>query len=407
MGLEYILGNQQTLELMKKQAVYIPFCKDVIDFLDEMSKRLLKNPQAKQYPDVITFAFWCRRASLMEMEKSISWLSLAKEKGVLGLGIAFHVAPSNVAMNFAYSFAAALLAGNANIVRLPSKQFPQVDCFCNILKEMLEEWKEWKPFFCFVRYGHEKEITDMFSEISDIRIIWGGDATIREIRNSPLKIRGKEIVFSDRYSIAVIHAEYYLLLSEEQKKRTAQDFYNDTYLMDQNACSSPMLLVWLGKEEIVKKAQKKFWEMELELVQKKYEIQAVQAIKKLQALYKLAAEVPNVALSQFQDIPGKADNRIVCAELPKLSLNSMNYKENSGFFMEYQTEQIKDILPICTNRCQTVAFLGEELEQDIRAFVKEYRPSGIDRIVPLGKTLNFSLIWDGYDLIREMSRELG
>ena len=30
--------------------------------------------------------------------------------------------------------------------------------------------------------------------------------------------------------------------------------------------------------------------------------------------------------------------------------------------------------------------------------------SGIDRIVPVGKTMDFSLVWDGRDLINELSR---
>jgi hypothetical protein len=33
------------------------------------------------------------------------------------------------------------------------------------------------------------------------------------------------------------------------------------------------------------------------------------------------------------------------------------------------------------------------------------RFNGIDRIVPIGKTTDFNLIWDGYDLINVLSRE--
>lgn len=29
---------------------------------------------------------------------------------------------------------------------------------------------------------------------------------------------------------------------------------------------------------------------------------------------------------------------------------------------------------------------------------------GIDRVVPIGKTMDFDLIWDGYDLVEQMSR---
>lgn len=40
-----------------------------------------------------------------------------------------------------------------------------------------------------------------------------------------------------------------------------------------------------------------------------------------------------------------------------------------------------------------------------RAFIEEVRPKGIDRIAPIGKSMDFALVWDGYDLIREMSRK--
>ena len=50
---------------------------------------------------------------------------------------------------------------------------------------------------------------------------------------------------------------------------------------------------------------------------------------------------------------------------------------------------------------------GFGVEQaDFRKFLEETRPAGIDRIVPMGKSMDFSLIWDGYDLIRQMSRRV-
>jgi hypothetical protein len=271
------------------------------------------------------------------------------------------------------------------------------------MEPVLEEFPEFKNRICFVRYGHEKEITDGLSAVSDIRIIWGGDRTIQEIQKSPLKIRGKEIVFADRYSMAVIDAADYLLLTEEQKRQKAAEFYNDTYLMDQNACTSPMLLVWLGSKDNLPKAQVEFWRHSFEVVSKKYELQAVQAVKKLQAAYRLAAAVEGAVL--VKDVE-QADNRLVRVKVPELSPEIMNYRENSGFFMEYETDRLEDILPVCANRCQTISYVGERIEKELREIVKQNRPFGVDRIVPVGKTMEFSLIWDGYDLIREMSREI-
>ena len=68
---------------------------------------------------------------------------------------------------------------------------------------------------CGVTYSYpsavtKKEITDAFSALCNVRVIWGGDATIAEIRKSPLPPRSNEITFADRHSAAVINADSYL-----------------------------------------------------------------------------------------------------------------------------------------------------------------------------------------------------
>ena len=41
---------------------------------------------------------------------------------------------------------------------------------------------------------------------------------------------------------------------------------------------------------------------------------------------------------------------------------------------------------------------------EIVKFVNEDHPQGVDRFVPLGKSMDFTLVWDGYDLITTLSR---
>ena len=52
---------------------------------------------------------------------------------------------------------------------------------------------------------------------------------------------------------------------------------------------------------------------------------------------------------------------------------------------------------------QTLAYYGME-PSVLKKFIETHRPCGIDRIVPIGRTLDFSLVWDGYDLIGMLSR---
>ena len=81
----------------------------------------------------------------------------------------------------------------------------------------------------------------------------------------------------------------------------------------------------------------------------------------------------------------------------------MDYRFNSGYFYEYDAKSLTDLLPIATIKSQTVTYYGLTREEIVR-FVNEDHPQGVDRFVPLGKSMDFTLVWDGYDLIHTLSR---
>ena len=66
--MRFRIGNEETIKQMPELSVDMPFAEGRIDFLNEISSELLKDKEAKRYPDVVTFAFWIRRAN-MEKEK--------------------------------------------------------------------------------------------------------------------------------------------------------------------------------------------------------------------------------------------------------------------------------------------------------------------------------------------------
>jgi len=386
--IKYIIGDTEIVRNMEHIPAFQPFDDQVIDYWDTVSKILLNSTESKQYPDVITFAFWCRKASIKSLQKPYE-----DNINRIGRGVAFHIAPSNVAVNFAYSLAVGMFSGNANIVRLPSKEFEQVRIICEALLKALDD--NIKQYICLVQYGHNQDITDCLSAICDTRIIWGGDQTIATIRKSPLKPRATEITFADRYSICVIDADEYL--KAINRKSIAQGFFNDTYLTDQNACTSPRLVVWMGDN--IKEAQDVFWNELHSLVKVKYLLHPLQVISKYSNLFKQAATNKSVHLNRGED------NYIVRIKVDELTDSLMEYKGNSGYFMEYEAKSFDELLPLCTSQCQTLSYYGLDANK-IHDFVMTSRPRGIDRIISIGKTMDFSLVWDGYDLIRSMSREL-
>lgn len=385
--LQYVVGSPEVVENMMDARVLRPFDDDVIAFLNDLSGILCKN---RKYSDVVTFGYWCRKAVLLKEKEKYDDIM---ER--FGKGIVFHSTPSNVPVNFAFSFAAGLLAGNANIVRLPGKSFEQVDIISNAVNELLAvKHKNMASYIVFVKFPSVREITNAFSIISNVRVIWGGDMTVAELRQSKIPARTTEITFADRHSIAVIDADAYL--EAENKENIIRNFYNDTYFTDQNACTSPRIIFWRGKKK--SEARDDFWNHVHKLVTSKYSLTPVQAVGKLNAIYSVAAQ-KKVCLNDSNDM------LIIRLDVDKIDKDLMNYKYNSGFYFEKEIDSLNEIVDVCDIRCQTLTYYGVK-EEEFGTFLEEVRPLGIDRIVPMGKSMEFTLVWDGYDLIRQMSRKV-
>ena len=385
----FLTGNADIAALLPDIPAKKPFADDIVEFLNDVSRVLMADRMAKAFSDVVTFAFWIRKASVLKLKARFE----AKDNALrLGKGVVFHIAPSNVPVNFAYSMVAGLLNGNANVVRIPSKDFDQVRILANAFNQALQEHEEMKPYVLLVRYERDKDINDLFSSIADVRVTWGGDNTIAELRKSPLLPRSGEITFADRYSLAVIDSDSYLAI--ENKSRVAEDFYNDTFFSDQNACTSPRVIVWTGTR--IEEAKQVFWSAEHDLAKKKYTFQAIQGVNKLTSSYLISVAEPGCKIEKYKD------NLIVRVSVPKVSSSLMDYRDNSGYFFEYDCKDILEIKDLCNDkRCQTIAYIGSgnAILPLLDAGVK-----GIDRVVPMGKTMDFDLIWDGYDLPSLLTR---
>lgn len=385
----FLTGSVEGILKLNDTPAKKPFSEEIIDFLNDVSRSLMNSKATKSYPDVVTFAFWIRKSSINKLKERF----LKNDDNLrLGKGVAFHIAPSNVPVNFAYSLVSGLLTGNANIVRVPSKDFEQVSIIAGAFNEVLSRYDDLKEYVYLVRYDRDKDVNSLFSSMADTRIVWGGDATIAELRKSPLPPRSGEITFADRYSLAVIDSDNYLAI--ENKERVAEEFYNDTYLSDQNACTSARIVVWTGSR--IEKAKEVFWEEEHKLVEQKYPFQAIQAVNKLTSTYMIGTVFPGCKVINHKD------NLITRIQVLNATAELMDYKDNSGFFFEYDCKDILEIKALCDNkRCQTIGYIGDKemFEPLLMSGIK-----GVDRIVPVGHTMDFDLIWDGYDLVNMMTR---
>jgi len=369
-----------------------PFCSSSLTFLHELSSIIRKSTEAKLFPDLMAFSFWCRKGNLEQFKKD--QINLERR---LGRGLVFHIAPSNVPLNFAYSYIFGLLSGNANIVKVPSREFPQSEFLCNTIDDLLQK-KKYKILFnnsAFIKYDKENDITKYLSSICDVRIVWGGDSTIKNIRQFSTPVRSIDIAFADRYSICVIDLEKLIKLSGEDLFKIAGLFYNDTYLMDQNACSSPHMVIWLGKKN--KSLRNKFWKILEKHVKRNYEMESISVIDKYTKLCQTAIDLN----TPFELI--NYDNLIYRLSLNELPENIHKFRSNCGYFFEYEVSSLDEISHVINKKYQTLTYFG--LDQTFLVdFIVNNKLHGIDRVVPIGKALDMDLIWDGFEVVNSLSR---
>jgi len=350
--------------------------------------------EAKTFSDLISFAWWCRKASIERQAAPYRDGSLR-----LGRGVAFHVTPSNVPVNYLFSWAFSLLAGNANLVRLPERHFPQTTVALKYLQEMFDdaEFAEIRAMNAFLNYGRDPEINAALSAIADVRIVWGADETVAILRKAPLPPRSIDVAFADRYSFCILGAEAVRESTDTDLARLATGFYNDTYLMDQNACSSPRLVVWLGSPDDAREAKHRFWSALKVEVRRRYELAIVSAMDKFTQACRDAIDLEN--LSSLE----RYDNDIYLIELDSLMPGIETRRCGAGYFYEYVTNNLDDVAPIVTRKYQTLTRFGVD-KTVLASLVERHRMTGIDRIVPVGAALDIGLTWDGYELVRTLSR---
>lgn len=385
--ISYLVGSERF-----KHDPFEPFSDKVCKFLNCFSSELSKHKSIKKYPDLKSLSFWCRKKNILrfkEAEKSLNYK--------IGLGLAFHITPSNMPTNFAYSLIFGLLSGNSNVVKVPSKKFHQIDIICKILKKLLLKFVFLRGRITIVRYQDNEKFTSKLSNLCNARIMWGGNKTINSIRNHKIQERTVELSFADRYSFCVMNPSKIIKMSNFEINNLIQKFYNDTYAVDQNACTSPHLIVWMGKKQ--KELENKFWKKLYEFVLARYNFQAISPIEKFTDTCKFIISSSNIkSIKNFE-------NYIHKIELKKLEVNNHLMRGKWGLFFEFYSKNLNNLKNIINNKYQTLTYYGISKEE-LKKFLVKNRLKGIDRIVPVGQSLNISLNWDGYNVINSLTRTI-
>lgn len=370
-------------------------------FLQSLSQTLLNDAKCKAFSELIALGFWLRSSNIKQMIGSNASLQ-PDLRGDLtqvakALGTVLHFTPSNVDSMFVYSWVCSLLMGNTNIVRVASLDSEAKLLLLERLNQVLgrDEFLFIAQRNIFVSYPKASAVTRELSLNANARVIWGGDQSVADIRQIPSHPRCRDISFADRYSAALINGD--ALSTQAHIDELAEKLWKDTEPHQQQACSSPRLIIWYGNKD-----------------------PQLALFKKLNQLAKRNAIPINqsnnfLVLSQLMQSTGRAGQIILQDAVLALMINQFNQADlhwhtGAGAFFVFNTsvdgvtdKSVDNLANVVTHKLQTLSVWGVE-QTLLLKLIENPSIQGIDRVVRVGQALDFSPTWDGYDLLSELSR---
>ncbi|MEM6577500.1 MAG: acyl-CoA reductase [Pseudomonadota bacterium] len=370
-----------------------PFADDgILEFLAELSKTILNDAEARRHPDLVTFGYFCRKANL---KRALEHIPSPNHR--FGWGTVVHIAPANIPLNFAFSFVMGLLSGNSNIVRLPSRPFVQTELCVALIDRLLSQpkFRDLAQETAFVRTEHNSAVLlDLVAHASGL-VVWGGDKTVKRFKELSKLPACVELGFPDRVSSLLVDADTYNAMSDEEAQKSARRFYNDTMIVDQNACSSPSTVFWLGGDDDIEQAKNRFWRMLHPILEAEYAMDPVARINRNLDLLRDVAEAGHALdLDTGHDIWRLTDADI------------LNLPRRFGTFLELGCRQVEDIRPYLRINEQTLTTLGIAPSTVFEKLSSGRQPVSVDRIVPVGQALDIGFVWDGKEVLSILSRRV-
>jgi hypothetical protein len=177
----------------------------------------------------------------------------------------------------------------------------------------------------------------------------------------------------------------------------AKSLTTDIFTFDQMGCSSPHKIFVVGSVENDGSALAALLDaVRTEAHRRGVQIPASHSIRKLTEALVLAGVEPGTS------VPTRA-GELMSVMIPHLRRS--DDRVGGGFVVVEFIPDLSSLLEIVRAGHQTVTYYGfpkEELERFARAATL----TGISRIVPIGQALSFDVVWDGYDLLRELTRTI-
>lgn len=369
----------------------MPFDAESIAFCTALGDALRHDPGCRDYPDLMGLAFWLRTAQIKQLAANYH------DRQLKPLGQVVLFAPGNVDSFFVYSSLLSLLCGNINLIRLSQESGGSVEKLIVHLQGLRDAFPGPHARLQVVRCSHSApQLLDYITQC-DARVMWGSDTTIQTLRALPAPGHARDLCFSHKSSLAVLDAQALLNADSTAVDRLTDDFLRDTLTFAQQACTSPRTLVWLGKSSHAAAAQQQFWGAVSDRLPSKQWLE------------------PSDAMSAFSTAqwftmqPDSAVSGLALQPLPRLRIDHLNdwqhtHHSGCGLLLELTLNDLAALTPQLKPYHQTLSHWGIA-EAPLRDWLTT-NLIGLDRVVPVGQALQFTPVWDGVDLVHQLSRQV-
>jgi hypothetical protein len=276
-----------------------------------------------------------------------------------------------------------VLAGNRNVVRLSPRAGAAAHAVLAALRDVLAEprFAPLRAGTAVISYGHEPEPTAACSAACDVRLVWGGDATVAALRAVPLRAGAKDLGFGDRFSLAAIGVDAY-------EPALAGRLHADAFPFDQGACSSPKLVAWVGDPARAAAASEDLFTR----------LAAVAGPPPTGAVTRKLAFAFGAAIDHDVARVRRISNALTVVTLRALDGLPRDGHPGAGLFFEACVPDVEALARHVTRRDQTIVAHGVD--------AGPLAAAGADRIVAPGHALDFDHRWDGMDLLHELTRRV-
>lgn len=364
-----------------------PLAVESTETLTVLGQQLLQQSS----PTLKALGFWLRPANLQAMAHTLPPHGHWRPRGQV-----LQIAPANVDLLFIYVALLALWMGNHCWVRLASQQGEDEAVLITLLEQLSQqpEHQSCLTRLHLFRSEHNEPALQALAAAVDMRVLWGSDASLARLSQWPKSAHCQELLMGHKHSLALLKAEAIL---QQPAEHWVAAFIRDAFSLQQQACSSPRTLVWVGTKEQVSEAQQHFWQAISPAVPAWSE---AALLERELACQRLALEGLLEADAAAGPQLGWQRCRVQC-----LSDAQQQLHPGLGLFYELSLQQLDELANQLAPVHQSATFFGWQREELVNWAVN-HRVMGLDRIEPMGEALRFHPIWDGEALLPRLGRLL-